>query len=281
MIVVLTDGNDVSSSATLESAIEAAHRAGASVYAIGIEGKYFTPGPLRELASKTGGAYLQAASTRSARRALRAAQQRARAHVGAPLPDLRPPGRRVAAHRSRPGGRPRDRVRDAGVGGRRARDFRPLRPAPGLRLELRLHAGPAGPRGRPARAARGLRSGSRPGPARGSQPGSTRISGPHSAAPGSSGARRRRACFADDRRGDRDARSRTSSSSARSSGCSSRADLPLRAAELLYVCVGIARSARRARGRRSAPDAAARRRCSGRRRRAAGDCSSRSRRAGA
>jgi tight adherence protein B len=63
VIVVLTDGNDVSSSATLETAVEAAHRAHASVYAIGITGKYFTPAPLRQLAAKTGGAYLHAAST--------------------------------------------------------------------------------------------------------------------------------------------------------------------------------------------------------------------------
>ncbi len=63
VIVVLTDGDDVSSTATLESAVEAAHRARASVYAIGIEGRYFVPDSLRELAAKTGGAYLHASST--------------------------------------------------------------------------------------------------------------------------------------------------------------------------------------------------------------------------
>ncbi len=63
VIIVLTDGNDVSSSATLAKAIKAAHRAHASVYAIGIAGRYFTPKPLRALAAKTGGTYLHAAST--------------------------------------------------------------------------------------------------------------------------------------------------------------------------------------------------------------------------
>ncbi len=63
VIIVLTDGDDVSSKATFEQAVEAAHRAHASVYAIGIGGRYFTPGPLRDLATKTGGAYLQAKTT--------------------------------------------------------------------------------------------------------------------------------------------------------------------------------------------------------------------------
>jgi tight adherence protein B len=63
VIVVVTDGSDVSSSATLAQAIAAAHRARAAVYAIGIAGRDFSPGPLRTLAAATGGAYLQASSS--------------------------------------------------------------------------------------------------------------------------------------------------------------------------------------------------------------------------
>ncbi|HEX3057136.1 MAG TPA: VWA domain-containing protein [Gaiellaceae bacterium] len=63
VIVVVTDGQDVSSSATFASAVAAAHRAHAAVYAIGIAGPGFTPGPLRELAARTGGLYREAASS--------------------------------------------------------------------------------------------------------------------------------------------------------------------------------------------------------------------------
>ena len=64
VILVVTDGQDVSSTATLAGAIAAAHRAHAAVYAIGIDGKGYTPGPLRELAGRTGGQYLEASSSR-------------------------------------------------------------------------------------------------------------------------------------------------------------------------------------------------------------------------
>jgi tight adherence protein B len=63
VIVVLTDGRDVSSSASLDGAVRAANAAHASVYAIGIEGHDFTPDALRTLARRTGGQYMQAAST--------------------------------------------------------------------------------------------------------------------------------------------------------------------------------------------------------------------------
>ena len=63
VIIVLTDGRDVSSSASFAAAVQAAHRARASVYAIGIDGPDFTPGPLRALAAETGGSYREAASS--------------------------------------------------------------------------------------------------------------------------------------------------------------------------------------------------------------------------
>ncbi|HVC88379.1 MAG TPA: type II secretion system F family protein [Gaiellaceae bacterium] len=61
-IVVVTDGRDVSSSHTLDQAIAAAHAAHAAVYTIGIGGPSFTPDALRRIASETGGSYRQATS---------------------------------------------------------------------------------------------------------------------------------------------------------------------------------------------------------------------------
>jgi tight adherence protein B len=61
-IVVVTDGRDVSSSETIEQAIAAAQAAHAAVYTIGIGGPSFTPGALRKLAAATGGSYHQARS---------------------------------------------------------------------------------------------------------------------------------------------------------------------------------------------------------------------------
>lgn len=63
VIVVVTDGADVSSTATLDDAVHAALDAHAPVYAVGIAGRGYTPGPLRELAERTGGAYLEASSS--------------------------------------------------------------------------------------------------------------------------------------------------------------------------------------------------------------------------
>jgi tight adherence protein B len=63
VILVVSDGQELASSATLADAVAAAHRARASVYAIGIAGPDFTPAPLRELAESTGGAYNEAASS--------------------------------------------------------------------------------------------------------------------------------------------------------------------------------------------------------------------------
>jgi tight adherence protein B len=63
-IVVVTDGRDVSSSSTLQDAVVAAHAAHAAVYAIGVGGPSFTPDALRSLAQDTGGSYRQVARTR-------------------------------------------------------------------------------------------------------------------------------------------------------------------------------------------------------------------------
>jgi tight adherence protein B len=63
VIVVVTDGQDVSSTASLATAVAAAHHAHAAVYAIGIAGRGFTPEPLRRLAADTGGLYREATSS--------------------------------------------------------------------------------------------------------------------------------------------------------------------------------------------------------------------------
>ncbi|HEY6963569.1 MAG TPA: type II secretion system F family protein [Gaiellaceae bacterium] len=67
-IVVVTDGKDVSSSASIDAAVRAAHAAHAAVYTIGIAGPSFTATALRRLASETGGSYHEAAGARDLRR---------------------------------------------------------------------------------------------------------------------------------------------------------------------------------------------------------------------
>jgi tight adherence protein B len=63
VIIVLTDGKDVSSSSSVEDAVAAARRANASVYPIGIESRDFDPAALRTVAHATGGTYHGAGST--------------------------------------------------------------------------------------------------------------------------------------------------------------------------------------------------------------------------
>ena len=67
-IVVVTDGADVSSNASLHDAIDAAHAAHAAIYTIGIAGPSFTPDTLRTLAEATGGSYHQANGARDLQR---------------------------------------------------------------------------------------------------------------------------------------------------------------------------------------------------------------------
>jgi tight adherence protein B len=63
-IVIVTDGRDVSSNSTLQDAVAAAHAAHTAVYAIGIGGPSFTPDALQSLSRETGGSYRQVARTR-------------------------------------------------------------------------------------------------------------------------------------------------------------------------------------------------------------------------
>jgi tight adherence protein B len=64
VLILLTDGQEVSSDASLEQAIAAARDAHVAVYAIGIESPSFRPAPLRRLAEKTGGRYVGANGTK-------------------------------------------------------------------------------------------------------------------------------------------------------------------------------------------------------------------------
>lgn len=63
VLILLTDGQEVSSDATLAGAIDAARRANVAVYPIGIESPSFRPAPLIRLAEKTGGRYVGASGT--------------------------------------------------------------------------------------------------------------------------------------------------------------------------------------------------------------------------
>jgi tight adherence protein B len=63
VILLVTDGKDVSSDATFGTAMKAAREANALVYAIGIAGPQFSPGTLRSLTRKTGGGYRTASSS--------------------------------------------------------------------------------------------------------------------------------------------------------------------------------------------------------------------------
>ena len=53
--IVVTDGNETKSVATLDETIAAATDAGVSVYVVGIESARFTPEPLQQLAAVSGG----------------------------------------------------------------------------------------------------------------------------------------------------------------------------------------------------------------------------------
>jgi tight adherence protein B len=64
VLILLTDGQEVSSEANLGQAIESARAANVAVYAIGIESRSFRPAPLQRLAEKTGGRYVGASGTK-------------------------------------------------------------------------------------------------------------------------------------------------------------------------------------------------------------------------
>jgi tight adherence protein B len=63
IIILVTDGQETESKASLDEAITAAKSAGVNVFVIGIESDRFKPEPLQRLADATNGSYYGAAST--------------------------------------------------------------------------------------------------------------------------------------------------------------------------------------------------------------------------
>ena len=61
--IIVTDGNETRSKATLAQAIAAAQAARTAVYVIAIESPQFNPAPLEEIAAKTGGRYFGTGSS--------------------------------------------------------------------------------------------------------------------------------------------------------------------------------------------------------------------------
>lgn len=68
VLIVLTDGKDVSSKASLAMAIKSARDAGVAVYPIAITGPDFTAEALQRIARETGGGYYRAASSSNLRK---------------------------------------------------------------------------------------------------------------------------------------------------------------------------------------------------------------------
>jgi tight adherence protein B len=64
VVIVVTDGNETRSTASLDNAIAAAREAGVLLYVVAIESKQFNPAPLKRLARETGGSYRGAGSSR-------------------------------------------------------------------------------------------------------------------------------------------------------------------------------------------------------------------------
>jgi VWFA-related protein len=67
VIILVTDGQETTSKATLKDAIKAARQANAAVYPIAIRSNTFSPAPLRRLALQTGGSYYAAAKSSALR----------------------------------------------------------------------------------------------------------------------------------------------------------------------------------------------------------------------
>jgi tight adherence protein B len=63
VMIIVTDGNETESKATLEQAIAAARQARMAVYVIAIESPQFNPAPLQQIADQTGGRYFGTGSS--------------------------------------------------------------------------------------------------------------------------------------------------------------------------------------------------------------------------
>ena len=101
VIIVLTDGHDVSSSATLADAVAAARAAHAAVYPIGIASHDFDPAAPAARAADERDVPPRHVERGAALR-VRLDRRRARPHLAAQLRDRRPPGRPRRPGRRRP-----------------------------------------------------------------------------------------------------------------------------------------------------------------------------------
>ena len=109
VMIVVTDGNETRSSASLDDAIAAARKAGASIYVVAIESPKFNPAPLHKLAEETGGAYHGTSS--SATLSCRVRGDRGRAQAARGCSTTRPRRGPGTPRSSRRRGRARSRFR--------------------------------------------------------------------------------------------------------------------------------------------------------------------------
>ena len=103
VLIVLTDGDDVSSTATVTKAAAAARNAGVAVYAIGIESADFSPAPLQELARVSGGSYFGVASTSALDAAYASIAEQLRRTWRVSYLTAAPPGESVSVQAAVPG----------------------------------------------------------------------------------------------------------------------------------------------------------------------------------
>lgn len=68
VIIAVTDGNETESTASLKDVISTANAAHVSIYVVAIQSRAFTPAPLKEMATRTGGKYYAATSAGLLRR---------------------------------------------------------------------------------------------------------------------------------------------------------------------------------------------------------------------
>ena len=103
VVIVVTDGNETSSTASLQDVVDAARKAHVSVYVVGIESRLAEPGPLKALASRTGGRYYAAASPGFLRRIYAGIADELRRTWQIEYLTAARPGEKVAIHVSAPG----------------------------------------------------------------------------------------------------------------------------------------------------------------------------------
>lgn len=63
VIIIVTDGHETNSEASLDHVVATARKAGVAIYVVGIESARFNPEPLQQIADETGGTYYSAASS--------------------------------------------------------------------------------------------------------------------------------------------------------------------------------------------------------------------------